>query len=148
MPIDAVADDSDSDDGNNGDFEQMEIGPFVQVARGRSGNYSRSASSSKSASSISSGSLSPPTPITPISNVFEPLVDNFIVREAPNSWDVRRHSPRAFRLQVAARLKSSRSQGEFVGRSTRPDRNSAKFLTHCDDAGHTSRLGGSAGQLL
>ena len=65
--------------------------PFVQVACGRSSNPSRSASLSTSHSSISSGSLSPPTPI---SNVFELLTesDDFIVREASNSWDFRRHS--------------------------------------------------------
>ena len=85
LPIDAVNDDSDSDDGNNGDFEEVEVEPFVQVARGRSSNSSRSASPSISASSMSSGLLLPPTLITPISAVFEPLADHSKVREAQNS---------------------------------------------------------------
>ena len=93
LPIDAVGDDSDDDDlddGNNGDFEEVTVEPFVQVARGRSSNHSRSASPSTSHSSISSGPLLPPTPI---SNVFEPLAElsDFMVREAQNSWDFRRH---------------------------------------------------------
>ena len=112
-PMDTVGDDSDSDDGNNGDFEEVE--PFIPVAHGRSTN------SSRSASSISSGSLSPPTPITPTSNVFEPLAADFIVPVAQKSWifdDI-------LRGEVTARLRPSRSQGESVGRSTRPERNSA-----------------------
>ena len=39
LPISAVGDNSDSDDGNNGDFEEVEL--FIQVARRRSSNSSR-----------------------------------------------------------------------------------------------------------
>ena len=74
LPIDAVDNsDGDSDDGNNGDFEELMDEPFVEVARGRSSNSSRSASPATSRSSILSVSLVPPTPT---GNVFAPLIES------------------------------------------------------------------------
>ena len=67
-PIDAVGDETDSDGRDNGDLEEVE--PFIPVVGGRTINSSRSAS-------ISSGSLTPPTPITLISNAFEVLSSIF-----------------------------------------------------------------------
>ena len=84
LPIDSVRDKTDSDDGDNGDFVEVEA--FQRVVGGRTTNSSRSAS-------VSSGSWTPPTPITPISSVFQALSSDFSVPVAPNSLDFRRGSP-------------------------------------------------------
>ena len=65
QPIDAVDDDSDSDDGNNGVFRDTEI--FTEVRR-RGSTTSRSTSSRPS----STGSWTPPTPIVPME--FTPIL--------------------------------------------------------------------------
>ena len=111
----ALMDDTDSDDGVNEDFKEVE--PFILVAGGRATNSSRSAS-------ILSGSLSPPpTPLTTTNNAFEAMAADCSMRVvALNSLDFPHHSVRA---KVTARLRPSRSQGEFVDRSTRIGRNSA-----------------------
>ena len=89
--IDTVGDESDSDDGNNGDVDEVQC--FQEVVASGTANSSR-------ASSI--GSWSPPTgswlPPTPISNTFGALsVDEPVriatVLAAPISWDFRRSSP-------------------------------------------------------
>ena len=133
-----MSDDSDSDDGNNGDFRETK--PFTEVRR-RGSTTSRSTSSRPS----STGSWTPPTPIAPIAltpilpiptatrnsiaslTVVEPQSVAQVALAAQVSWNERRFYPVTgenpdYRESVTDRIcrEIDEARAQFVAHPTLP----------------------------
>ena len=109
LPVDAVGDETDSDDGDSGDF--VVVKPFQQVVGDRTTNSSRSAS-------VSSGSWTLPTTT---SNAFQALSSELQCRlhRCHRTFDD------ILRGGVTTQTRLSMSRREFVERSPRREPGSA-----------------------